>query len=929
MAKPNSKSQIHQWTKLLLGFLRSPILIGLLLTAGLVAASLEFYHFRSWNEQQRKGKNLAFEVVDWANLRSLDMRFQLRGPKPIQASTALIAIDDRSIEEVGRWPWSRAKMAQVIDELFRHEAAALGLDIVFSEPEVVAGKKPLQEVYTLLQSPKVKVPSQVNGVLATELARPEPDDLLTKTLAQHKERIVLGTFSLRNLEGYQAFQDFCRNESFRRANADQFVKLNVSFIVADLADPFDGLDFGPVFDQIFGHLEEESRKNLLESSFGGRGFDQLSEIEQRKVQFEVANRRDSYCHLWLTDEDPYLEAAKDAYQKIFSQSPLLADRNFEDAIAVLRAKTLPSPIRQSEAWTINLPKFQEATEFTGSFNAKQDSDGTIRRLSLFQRTGNRIGTSYIPSLALQTFLLASGLQARIEIDVDPSLPSQKKLTRFGLYDMRGEEEKLTHEVPVDGQGQLLINYYGGPNQHPYLSIRELLDAKDTLNITQNVWDPERKLWITQEKVVNRKEFIKGRSFLMGATALGIYDLRVTPFEKNYPGPETHLTAMSNLFEGSFLRVLVQEEKWMPWILGGLGVIMTLVISMLGSVMGLLATLVVIASVIGIDDYLFSHGIVATTVLPVFLCGSMYLVLTFYKYFTEERKKRYLRSTFSKYVSPAIVDEILKDPGNVELGGRKERLTVFFSDVRGFTTISEKLDPTQLSEVLNRYLTPMTQIIFANKGTLDKYIGDAVMAFFGAPVAFSDHPEHAARAALQSLEKLKELQTEFRRENLPEIDIGIGLNTWEVSVGNMGSDIVRNYTVMGDGVNLASRLEGITKEYGVRIVISEFTQTEIAQKFTTRELDRVRVKGKDQPVRIFELINEGTPQADWVENLTHYQAGFNAYHERRFSDALRHFEFAQKARVQDPVSALYLKRCQEYLKEPPPPEWDGVYVMKTK
>jgi adenylate cyclase len=204
-----------------------------------------------------------------------------------------------------------------------------------------------------------------------------------------------------------------------------------------------------------------------------------------------------------------------------------------------------------------------------------------------------------------------------------------------------------------------------------------------------------------------------------------------------------------------------------------------------------------------------------------------------------------------------------------------------------------------------------------------------MAFFGAPIFFGDHAKHACRCALQSIKKLRELQQEFKARGLPEIDIGIGINTGEMSVGNMGSDIVRNFTVMGDAVNLGSRLEGINKEYGTRIIISEFTQKEVATSFTTREVDWVRVKGKNLPVRIFELVSEGPPDQDTKPLLEHFDRGFRLYHEKQFDQALEAFNQALAARPDDPVSALYVERCQEYAVEPPPAEWDGVYTMKTK
>jgi adenylate cyclase len=224
---------------------------------------------------------------------------------------------------------------------------------------------------------------------------------------------------------------------------------------------------------------------------------------------------------------------------------------------------------------------------------------------------------------------------------------------------------------------------------------------------------------------------------------------------------------------------------------------------------------------------------------------------------------------------------------------------------------------------------MTEIVFANKGTLDKYMGDAVMAFFGAPVKYSDHAKMACRCALKSIEKLYELQKVFEKQGLPHIDIGIGINTGEMSVGNMGSNIVQNYTVMGDSVNLGSRLEGINKEYGTRIIISEFTHEDVKDAFTAREIDRVRVKGKYEPVKIFELVCEGKAPPDKATLLTLFNQAYDLYLQKKFTDALVIFKQALETSQNDPVSKLYIERCEDYIETPPPENWDGVYVMKTK
>jgi adenylate cyclase len=300
----------------------------------------------------------------------------------------------------------------------------------------------------------------------------------------------------------------------------------------------------------------------------------------------------------------------------------------------------------------------------------------------------------------------------------------------------------------------------------------------------------------------------------------------------------------------------------------------------------------------------------------------------YKYLTEERKKNEIRKIFSKYVAPAVVDELLTDSKNLALGGRKQMMTAYFSDIRGFTAFSEKMDPQILSEVLNAYLTPMTEIIFSNKGTLDKYMGDAIMAFFGAPVNYKDHAYQACVSALLSIDKLKSINVQFKEKGWPQISIGIGINTGEMSVGNMGSEIVQNYTVMGDAVNLASRLEGATKEYGVKILISEMTKKSLDDSLVTRPVDTIRVKGKSAPVEIFEVIAKPEDFKD-RENLSIFMEAMAFYKKKNFVDAKNIFSILASKNAADALTQLYIHRCEEFINDPPPPNWDGVFDLKTK
>jgi adenylate cyclase len=310
---------------------------------------------------------------------------------------------------------------------------------------------------------------------------------------------------------------------------------------------------------------------------------------------------------------------------------------------------------------------------------------------------------------------------------------------------------------------------------------------------------------------------------------------------------------------------------------------------------------------------------------------MFLTATTYRFFSEERAKRKARESFSRFLAPAIVDEVLGREGSLQLGGEKRELTALFADIRGFTTISERLDPPRLLELLNQYLTPMTDIIVSrHQGTLDKYMGDAIMAFWGAPQPQPDHALRACRAALDMLDDLERLRRGWHQAGLPDIDIGIGLNTGAMSVGFVGSqDRFYNYTILGDAVNLASRLEGANKFYGTRIIIGPNTYDQVRERVVARQLDLVRVKGKLEPVRIYELLGLGPASAADAAFLEAFGWGHGAWLAQRWEEAMVHFREADRLRGGDECSRLYLARCERMRREPPGPDWDGAYTMESK
>jgi len=349
---------------------------------------------------------------------------------------------------------------------------------------------------------------------------------------------------------------------------------------------------------------------------------------------------------------------------------------------------------------------------------------------------------------------------------------------------------------------------------------------------------------------------------------------------------------------------------------------------LSLVPGTLAGLGVFASLtavfIGFNYLLFSRFMIDTTLFyPLLSLSLSQLGSEAYRNLIVEKKGRSLKKAFSSYVSPDLVRQIEKDPDKLVLGGEQREITILFSDIRGFTTLSEGLSPQELVRLLNEYLNPMTRIVLDEKGTLDKFIGDAVMAIYNAPLDLIDHPSAACRSAVRMLETLRELNRGFSAKGMNTIDIGIGINTGPAVVGNMGADIRFDYTAIGDSVNLASRLEGLNKYYGTHILVSEDARKSVNdERFSFREVDRVRVKGKRLPVVIYELMTD----KPWI--LNDFEGGLKLYRGREFDKAEKIFGRLAE-HYDDETSRLYLERCREYLAVPPPDEWDGVYTAKTK
>ncbi|MFC1558055.1 CHASE2 domain-containing protein [candidate division KSB1 bacterium] len=426
------------------------------------------------------------------------------------------------------------------------------------------------------------------------------------------------------------------------------------------------------------------------------------------------------------------------------------------------------------------------------------------------------------------------------------------------------------------------------------------------------------------------DVFKDKVFFYGLTAAGTWDLNPMPYLDRYPMLGLHANAFNTILTQNFLR---QLPRWLVFTIILLsGLLMGLIVPKLGPIKGAIVILALLAGYLITAQYVFvSQGLIIDVLGTVGTLGIGYLSITVYNFFSEEKEKKMIRGIFSRYVTKSVVDELIKNPDMVKLGGERKTLTVFFSDVAGFTTVSETLSPEELVALLNEYLTAMSNIILKYDGMIDKYEGDAIMAVFGTPVPIPDHAVRACYVSLEMQDELVVLRKKWHEEGKPELKVRIGLNTGPMIAGNMGAMDRLDYTVMGDSVNLGSRLEGANKQYGTYIMISEFTYELVKNDMETRFLDSLRVKGKKLPVKVYEILTSKNKGLSDIRKkvIESFDQGMECYLKQDWDKGISYFENALSLDNEDPPSQVYLERCQVYKENPPASDWDGVYTMTTK
>jgi len=516
-----------------------------------------------------------------------------------------------------------------------------------------------------------------------------------------------------------------------------------------------------------------------------------------------------------------------------------------------------------------------------------DRDGVVRRVPAVFK--------YKETLYAPLAVIAAGAF----LDSPPSL----QVADYGIESLQVDRTS----IPVDELGRIMINYRGGAKTYPHISVTDIIhgDVAET--------------------------DLKNKIVIVGATAVGIYDLRVTPFSSVFPGVEIHANIIDNILSRNFL----YQPSWAAVfdIIGivAVGFILGFILPRTGVFTGILASLLVFAGYIFVAQLFFTQkGFILNLVYPLAVVMVVYVSITAYKYLVETRQKRFIKDAFSTYLAPSVVKQLIDSPEKLVLGGEKRVITAFFSDVQGFTSISEKLSPEKLVEILNEFLTEMTDIILKHEGTVDKFEGDAIIAFFGAPNDLENHAATACSASIDMQNRLVRLREKWKAEGNPELMMRIGLCSGPAVVGNMGSKNRMDYTMMGDTVNTAARLEGVNKVYGTYTLVSETTYRAAGQGFIFREIDKINVVGKKEPISVYQLLGiAGDSDARMRQVCDLYARGLQAYQSQEWAQAIGFFNALLKIAPEDGPSLSLLGRCQTLRDNPPGKDWNGTFVIKHK
>jgi len=573
-----------------------------------------------------------------------------------------------------------------------------------------------------------------------------------------------------------------------------------------------------------------------------------------------------------------------------------------------KAGVLPPPVFHKQAafgqWEVlhnlatgysgNLEILQKSASAAGHLYPQLDFDGVTRRVPIFMAYGDGFYEA-LSFAVVRTYL--GNLPAKIKV-LPPTVGSSVALVPW--------VEVGEVRVPLDERMSALVPYRGGTGVYRYVSATDVL--RGALPADE----------------------LKDKIVIVGTSAQGLLDLRSTPVNEAYPGVEVHANLISGFLDQTIMHKPAEVLAISVLTVLFIGIPFAIVLPRLSALTSTVAMATVAVLLVAINLYAWSsHHFVLNIAAPLMMLALLYLLNMAWGFFMETRSRRLITGLFGTYVPKELVAEMSKNPEEYSMRGESRDMTVLFSDVRDFTSISEGLSPEGLKDMMNAYLTEMTEVVQQQRGTIDKYIGDAIMAFWGAPLHDAEHAIHGVESALSMQKRIRAIDTDFVKRGWPILNIGVGLNCGEMNVGDMGSRFRRAYTVMGDAVNIASRLESLTKEYGIGILVSE-NMVKAAQGFVYREIDKVVVKGRQEGISIFEPIGKVGEVGDTVlQEIDRFHKALELYRKQKWDDAQAALKNLQYAAPDNKLYKLYLKRIEHFRSNPPGAAWNGLWVFTTK
>jgi adenylate cyclase len=868
--------------------------------------------------------------------RVYDLYLSVRPETAQDERLLLLDIDDLSISEIGVWPWSRDITARGLLLLREFGSRSVVMDIEYTEdsPMGVNARVLREEIPQKFENEFGEIQNNIGSLFEALASGSIPLDSAEEYITDLQE---LTEESKQEL--LEQVRDIARDNDAFYGNMTR-LHGNTYFTVSmltrqDPAVPESLISYAQehiALDEVSGEganiAEADGIRPAIKpllSRAAGAGFPNVvidSDGVRRRIKPLMEHDGAYYPQLAL---EPLLTWLGDPAVVLNRQSMTLKNAEHPDDGTV----DITIPLTEQGNMLINWPHadYQESFRHLSYYELVYNRElerRLIDNLEVMKQAG------YLSFFQgdfplMKPYRYAESIKEEVLGGGNPGLMSEYAGVRERFFSAAGDflggdaEQRIISEI----DRILSSDQLSGEQRSSYEEVRAEIPE---------VFDASRDVYSKLKESRSRlEEEVNGSFVIVGHVGTSTTDIGVTPFAKEYMNVGTHASLVNTILQRDFLDEL---PEWYAFIIAPLlALLVTIIIRRRNPTFSIFVGLsfVILMAAVSLGAFVWT-GVYLSPVVPIFAVFFSFAAITITKYLQTARERVYIKNAFSHYLSNDVINELLSDKEKLKLGGDKKHMTALFTDVKGFSTISETFDPADLVKLLNEYLTEMSDIILDHHGTIDKYEGDAIISFFGAPLEYADHAARACRSAVEMKRAEVDLNRRFQQHNMipNPIYTRIGINTGEMVVGNMGTDRKMDYTIMGNSVNLAARLEGVNKQYGTWTLVSEPTFQEGGGDFLARRLDRVRVVGINQPVRLYELLEEKTRSEPVMEEaLEIFQEGQDLFEERRWEEASGYFERVLKLIPEDGPSQLYLKRCRKFAQKEPPEDWDGVFNLSLK